>query len=89
MTKFYTLASSVRGIQLITLLLIFASVTFAQNNASTGVPVNATVIQGVTLTVSGTLNFNNEVAGTTQLLSIRILQRIFRFTLPRATAARH
>jgi len=46
-------------------VLAFSSLTFAQNNAATGVTVNATVIQGLTLTVANTLGFGTIVAGTT------------------------
>jgi len=43
-----------------------ASMLFAQSNANTGVNINAAVIQGLTLTVSGgPLNFGTVVAGTT------------------------
>ncbi len=39
--------------------------SFAQNNASTNVTVNSTVIQGLTMSVSGSLSFGTVVAGTT------------------------
>jgi hypothetical protein len=47
------------------LIVGYASLTFAQNTATQGVPVNATVIQGVQLAVSNTLDFGSVVAGTT------------------------
>ncbi|HEY9165782.1 MAG TPA: hypothetical protein VIS48_06425, partial [Candidatus Kryptonia bacterium] len=47
------------------MVLGIAGMSFAQNSASTNVNVSATVIQGITLTVSGTLNFGTVVAGTT------------------------
>ncbi len=45
---------------------VAASTAYAQNTANTNVPVTATVIQGLTLTVSGgPLDFGNVVAGST------------------------
>lgn len=64
-------AESYRRIVMKNLILVAAMVlgiagmSFAQNSASTNVNVSATVIQGITLTVSGTLNFGTVVAGTT------------------------
>ena len=46
-------------------ILASASISFAQNSASTNVPLNATVVQGLTTTVSGACNFGTIVAGTT------------------------
>jgi len=66
MKKICSLNSIIRKVHLIApLILLFVSLSIAQNTASTGVQVNASVIQGITLAVSGTLNFNNAVAGTT------------------------
>ena len=48
------------------LVLATAAISSAQNTANTNVPVNATVIQGLTLIVTGgPLNFGSIVAGTT------------------------
>lgn len=52
---------------LVATALVFAAVqiSFAQNNASSGVTLAATVIQGLTVSVSGQDNFGTIVAGTT------------------------
>lgn len=48
------------------LLFVFTSGSYAQNTANTSVPVTATVIQGLTLTVSGgPLDFGNVLVGST------------------------
>ncbi len=44
------------------------AISFAQSSASTNVNVTATVIQGLTLTATGTLGFGTVVAGTTPAL---------------------
>ncbi len=52
---------------LVATTFVFAAVqiSFAQNNASSGVTLAATVIQGLTVSVSGEDNFGTIVAGTT------------------------
>jgi hypothetical protein len=47
------------------ILLISFKMSFAQNSASQNVPLAATVIQGLSTTVSGEANFGTIVAGTT------------------------
>lgn len=56
-----------KGLLLIAMIVLGATpLSYAQNSASTNVTINATVIQGLTLAVSGgPLNFGTIVAGTT------------------------
>ncbi len=47
------------------LILAATEVSSAQSSANTTVPLNATVVQGLSLAVAGTLSFGSIVAGTT------------------------
>lgn len=47
------------------MLVATAGMSFAQSSANTDVTVNAAVIQGLTISASGALDFGNIVAGTT------------------------
>jgi Domain of unknown function (DUF4402) len=60
--------TSIKILLLLPIITLFATtgVSFAQTSANTNVTINATVIQGLTLSVSGgPLNFGTIVAGTT------------------------
>ncbi len=52
------------------MLFAVAGPSFAQSSASTSVPLSATVIQGLSLTVSGALSFGAIVAGATPAPSL-------------------
>lgn len=47
------------------MILGIAAMSFAQSNASTNINVSSTVIQGITISTTGTLAFGTIVAGTT------------------------
>lgn len=47
------------------IVIATAGMSFAQSSANTNVTVNAAVIQGLTISATGTLDFGNIVAGTT------------------------
>ena len=64
-TKTYRRSIMKRAMLVAAMILGIAGMSFAQNSANTNVTVSTTVIQGITLTVSGTLNFGTVVAGTT------------------------
>lgn len=52
-------------ILIVTILFVTVEMSYAQSSASTNVPLNATVIQGLSTTISGQENFGTIVAGTT------------------------
>ncbi|HEY9164666.1 MAG TPA: hypothetical protein VIS48_00740, partial [Candidatus Kryptonia bacterium] len=64
-TKTYRRSIMKRAMLVAAMILGIAGMSLAQNSANTNVTVSTTVIQGITLTVSGTLNFGTVVAGTT------------------------